>query len=362
MQKKSYVYRLARLLGGELVLPYDRLVFSRRSVPVKKLANRLLCRVEGGLKAGRPLSYPLALQLEPTIVCQLDCPYCPRVKATAGMKHGHMEWSNYTRLLEEVGHYLGAIAFWQWGEPLLHPRIADMIKLAHSYGIITFMSTNAQFEPGDVDVPALVASGLDMLIISMDGTRQETYEKFRAGGQIERLKRFARAVIEEKKRVHNKDLVINIRIVATSENEAEIEEVRQFAQEAGADIFSVKSVSLYYDDSPDDPRLPVDINLRSYQYRGREEAQRYRRLRNKCRKPWSWPTLRYDGTLLFCECDHRMEARLGNVFQSSFKEVWQGETAQNLRKHFHRNGQIDFEFCQRCRYKIDDAIRIAEEV
>lgn len=213
MQKKSYVYRLARLLGGELVLPYDRLVFSRRSVPVKKLANRLLCRVEGGLKVLRPLSYPLALQLEPTIVCQLDCPYCPRVKATAGMKHGHMEWSNYTRLLEEVGPYLGAIAFWQWGEPLLHPRIADMIKLAHSYGIITFMSTNAQFEPGDVDVPALVASGLDMLIISMDGTRQETYEKFRAGGQIERLKRFARAVIEEKKRAGNKDLIINIRIV-----------------------------------------------------------------------------------------------------------------------------------------------------
>jgi len=198
MIEKSYIYRLHRLLAGELILPYDRMIFSRREVPHTRARNMLLERLEGGLKIRRPLSYPLALQLEPTTLCQLDCPYCPRIPATRGMQHGHMKLSDYTRLLEEVGHYLAAIAFWQWGEPLLHPHIADMVRLASSYGIISFMSTNAQIDPDEVDLSALVNSGLDMLIISMDGVSQHVYESFRSGGQIERLKRFTEAVIHEK--------------------------------------------------------------------------------------------------------------------------------------------------------------------
>lgn len=360
MMNKSYLYRLIRLLSGELVLPYDHLVFSRQGVSRSRASNMLLERIEGGLKIRRPLSYPLALQLEPTTQCQLDCPYCPRIPATRGIQHGHMQWSDYTHLLEEVGPYLAAIAFWQWGEPLLHPRIAEMVQLAHSYGIISFMSTNAQVNPDDVDVTALVHSGLDMLIISMDGVSQAVYESFRAGGQIERLKRFTEAVIREKKKYH-RDLMVNIRIVATADNEKEINAVRRFAREVGADVFSVKSVSLYYEANPEDPRLPEDRKYRSYQYQGVKKAEAYRQMPNTCRKPWAWPTLRYDGTLLFCECDHSMQASLGNVFTAgSFREVWRGKTAGELRKHFKANGQVDLEFCKRCRYKLDDAIRTVE--
>lgn len=363
MKEKSYLYRFAHLLRGELVFPYDGVVFSRQGVSPKRAINNLLRRIEGEVKIRRPFSYPLAMQLEPTIHCQLDCPYCPRIKATKGMKQGHMKWSNYTRLMGEIGPYIAAIAFWQWGEPLLHPQIVDMIKVAHSYGIISIMSTNAQVNPEDIDLAGLTNSGLDMLIISMDGTTQNTYQDFRAGGQLDRLKNFTSAIIEEKRKSKRDDLIINIRTVATRENEGEIEAVRNFAMEAGADIYSVKSVSLYYEDNPDDPHLPLNKDLRSYQYRGQEEAKKYNLLANRCRKPWTWPTLRYDGTLLFCECDHQMQAKLGNVFSAgSFREVWRGKTAQNLRGHYKANGEIDLDFCKRCRYKLDDAIRYVEKL
>lgn len=363
MKKKSAYYRLMRLMKGELILRYDSLNFSRQGVSAHSRMHLLLGRLEYALRVGKPLSYPQGIQLEPTIACQLDCPYCPRIKATEGMELGHMKWEDYERLLKEVGPYVNTIAFWQWGEPLLHPRMADMIRLADSYGIISMMSTNAQIDPDDIDLEALVDSGLDMLIVSMDGITQETFEKFRAGGQIQRLRRFTEAVIDTKRRLKNERLKINIRVVATSENEQEIEAVRSYAREIGADLFSVKSVSLYYEDDPDDPHLPQDRNLRSFQYQGREEAEKYRQMPNMCRKPWKYPTLRYDGTLLFCECDHMKEAVLGNVFDAgSFRKVWRGTAAADYRKRFKRNGEIDLDFCRRCRYKIGDAIRVVEDL
>jgi MoaA/NifB/PqqE/SkfB family radical SAM enzyme len=361
MRPSSRFYRYSRLLLGELLLPYDHLIFKSKRLTTRRAANFLLGCIEGRLRLRRPLSYPFALQLEPTIQCQLECPYCPRIKATEGMSIGHMAWDDYEQLMREVGPYLAAVAFWQWGEPLLHPRILDMVKLANGHGIITFMSTNAQVDPAEVDLQGLVDSGLDMLIISMDGATQEVYENFRAGGQLHRLKRFVEAISRCRAGSANRDLRLNVRIVVTRDNEKEVEAVRNFAAAAGADFFSVKSISLYYDGSPENPSLPQIREYRSYQYRGSNEMEEYRKLPNYCRKPWTWPTLRYDGTLLFCECDHQMTAPLGNVFSAgSFRGVWQGKIAQKLRARYRDDGLIELEFCSRCRYKLDDAIRRVE--
>jgi MoaA/NifB/PqqE/SkfB family radical SAM enzyme len=360
VKESSRLYRMANLLCGRAILPYDKLIFSRRSATPRRALNFLRAKAEGRLRVRRPKSYPMALQLEPTTLCRLDCPHCPRIKATAGMTLGHMELDNYERLMREIGPSLVGIAFWQWGEPLLHPRMVDMVRLANSYGIVSFMSTNAQLDPNEVDLPGLVESGLDMLIVSMDGATQDVYQSFRAGGSLERLKDFTQAVIAQKK-ASGRGPLVNIRVVATRSNESDIEDVRRFALESGADVFSVKSISLYYDSDPANPHLPEDKRYRSFQYKGTEEAEDYRRKPNYCRKPWLWPTLRYDGTLLTCECDHQMTAPLGNVFTAgSFREIWHGDEARKVRERFGGDGAIDLEFCRRCRYKMDDAIRRVE--
>lgn len=363
MTMPSRWHRYSRLLAGEMVLPYDRILFRNPQAGPRQAINFLLGRVEARLQVRRPWSYPLGLQLEPTTQCQLDCPFCARVKATAGMSEGHMDWGNYERLMREIGPYLTALAFWQWGEPLLHPRLVDMVELAKRYGIITFISTNAQTDPSAIDLRGLMKSGLDLLIISMDGASQPVYEQFRAGGSLERLKTFLAAAVRCRAELPGPGPLLNVRVVATRDNEQEVGAVRDFAAGAGADLFSVKSVSLYYDENADHPALPEQLELRSFQYQGAAQQASYRQLANYCRKPWAWPTLRYDGTLLFCECDHQMIAPLGNVFAAgSFREVWRSTAAQELRSHYRGDGTVDFEFCRRCRYKLDDAIRRVENL
>lgn len=353
--------RLAKtLLLGSYPLSYDRLQYDRQ-LSFRQRTNFIRSRIDASLRRVNTKCYPFALQLEPTVQCQLDCTLCPRIRANSGQPLGHMDYGNYEKLMEEVGPYLVAIALWQWGEPLLHPRIIDMVRLAHGFGIMTMISTNGQIDPAAIDLAALFGAGLDLLIVSMDGASQDVYRKFRKGGNVEFVRRFTRAAAQAKRDLGKAKPYINLRIIATSDNEHEVEAVRAIAKEDGADFFSVKSVSLYYEDDPLDSRLPKGKQFRSYQYQGREEAQAYRAMPNFCAKPWSWPTLRHDGSLLVCECDHDGQQKMGNVFQaSSFREVWHGEQARALRRRFHRQGRIDLEFCRRCRYKLDDAIRFID--
>ena len=358
MTKKTALSRLAGLLQGQLDFEYDRYPYALANLNKSQIANFLLSRLEARMKRAKPRSYPIALQLEPTIQCQLDCPLCPRIQATKNQTIGHMSWENYEKTIKEIGLHLIAISFWQWGEPLLHPQISEMIKLAKSYGIMTMISTNGQIDPDEFKLAALFSAGLDLLIISMDGASQEVYAQFREHGDVAKVKRFAAAAVAAKKSLGLDKPLINVRIIATRENEDEISAVREFSRETGVDMFSVKSVSLYYDADPASPHLPQNKEFRSFQYQGLQEAADYQKLPNHCVKPWAWPTLRYDGTLLVCECDHASTQQLGNVFTaSSFRQVWQDQPAQTVRRHFTLHGQSNLDFCQRCRYKLNDAIR-----
>jgi MoaA/NifB/PqqE/SkfB family radical SAM enzyme len=191
-----------------------------------------------------------------------------------------------------------------------------------------------------------------MLIISLDGIDQESYDSFRRGGEVSRTMHFARTVCRLKRESGRTTPLINIRTIATSDTESEIDRVREFAGTIGADVFSVKAVSLYYDADPDSPILPSRRQYRSFQYQGKREAEEYQEMLPSCNKPWSWPTLLHQGTLLICECDHKSGQSLGNVFETGFKGVWAGSRSAEIRKRFP-----DLEFCRRCKYKMNDAFR-----
>lgn len=354
------IYKIGKLARRSLDFHFDNMNFPLHNLSNKQALNYLMSKLDSRLRSHRPRSYPLGLQLEPTTVCQLNCPQCPRIKTIVGHEIGHMSFEHYKTVMKEIGPYMVAMAVWQWGEPLLHPRISDFVKTANGYNIITLLSTNAQIDPHNFDMKSFIGSGLDMLIISMDGDSQEVYQQFRKGGNVDRVKEFVRAAVETKKQLGTDTPIINVRTIATRDAEAEIPKVREFARQAGADVYSVKTVNLAYDDDPNHPVLPENISLRSFQYRGESERQAYQKIPNRCSKPWSWPTLRYDGNLLLCECDHRMSNVLGNAFSTPFRDIWTSDLAAALRRNYPRSGKAGLEFCQRCRYKIDDSFPIVD--
>lgn len=73
------------------------------------------------------------------------------------------------------------VILWSWGEPLLNPEIYRMIKYCEERNILSVTSTNLNKFSRE-NARDLVESGLDALIIALDGIAEETYSKYRIGG------------------------------------------------------------------------------------------------------------------------------------------------------------------------------------
>ena len=117
---------------------------------------------------------PLFVSVEPSAVCQLRCPACPvglSAKRSVSPQGGLMPRDLWERALSQIKDSAFVIQFYFQGEPLLNKDLPLMIREAHDAGLYTIVSTNAQAMTPEL-AKALVAAGLDRIIICMDGLTQ----------------------------------------------------------------------------------------------------------------------------------------------------------------------------------------------
>jgi MoaA/NifB/PqqE/SkfB family radical SAM enzyme len=136
-------------------------------------------------KLAKVWGYPYHYVVDPTNICILHCPLCPTGRGTLKRSRGKMALDDFKKLIDEVAEYAYFLDLYNWGEPFLHPQIFDMINYASSRNISTRVSTNLNYFDVGMAEQAVV-SGLEELVISLDGADQETYETYRVGGSLER--------------------------------------------------------------------------------------------------------------------------------------------------------------------------------
>ncbi len=176
-------------------------------------------------------SRPTKLIIEPTNVCNLRCPACFTGDGQVGRVRGGLSMELYERLLDELGDYLIRIDFCNWGEPLLNKNIEAMVASATKRGISTLISTNFSFPFDDARAERLVASGLTILGVSLDGARQETYEKYRVRGDIATVLENCRRVNAAKRRLNSPTPAMGWEFHVFEHNTGDVEEAKAMARE-----------------------------------------------------------------------------------------------------------------------------------
>jgi radical SAM protein with 4Fe4S-binding SPASM domain len=283
-------------------------------------------------------------------VCDLTCDLCPSLSPeTQGRQL--LGFDTFKKFIDETGDYLLYIILWSWGEPLLNPDITRMIAYAKERNILSVTSSNMNRFSRE-DARALVSSGLDALIIALDGGRPETHERLRGGGDFKKVIEHTRILMEEKKRAGARYPIVNLRMVVSRENEDEVGVFWELAKDLGVDMVSIKAYSTrqpgYADPDLDRRYAPHAEKYRWYRYLPDFSPDRRPR-RYKCRFPWTKPTLFADGTVLSCEFDLNFDHPFGNINQSRFEEIWFSPQAEKFRKKFQQ-GRDAFEFCRDCVY------------
>ncbi len=185
---------------------------------------------------------PRRLFVEPCISCNLSC-----YEACCNHENGiHftrnirlLSWDTYVRVMDEIGPGLQRVDFFNYGESFIHPKAIDMIHYAKSRypHIYFFCSTNGLLLNTEEKLRKLVESGIDELTFSVDGAAQETYVRYRRGGDFDKVIGIIKRLAEIKRETKSDTPYINWRYILFRWNDSdeEMNLARKMAEEMGID-------------------------------------------------------------------------------------------------------------------------------
>jgi radical SAM protein with 4Fe4S-binding SPASM domain len=289
--------------------------------------NRLGLLKSYVLRRSRVPGGPLTLAIESTAKCNLFCPMCPRENIHFPARD--MELDLFRKIIDESKDFLEFAVPYGVGEPLLNPEIYDMIGYCKQLGVPTGISTNATTLTEDAS-RRLIRSGLDYVIFAFDGATAETYEKYRKGGNFERVRANIQTFLRVKKELKSRIFCI-IQMVRLNENRHEVPALIRMWRVEGIDEIRIKKDEVHNEGSA----IPGDDLERPP-------------MRHPCYLLWRGPMyIHYDGTVFPC-CYIYPEEPVGNVRKNSMGEIWNSERMVKLREAHIRGDLSQYSACRNC--------------
>ena len=288
---------------------------------------------------------PASISIEPTTSCNLRCPECPSGLRSFTRPIGMLEESLFKKTIDELHNNLLYLIFYFQGEPYLNPHFLDLVKYASSKNIYTATSTNAHYLT-DENARKTVESGLDRLIISIDGTSQETYQSYRIGGKLDKVIEGTKNIIRWKKELNSKTPHVIFQFLVVKANEHQIPELKALAKELGVNEVGLKTAQIYdYENGSE--LIPENTKYSRYRKTASGKYEIKNHYLNHCWKLWHSCVITWDGIVVPCCFDKDAEYRMGSLKADSMKKVWNGKEYKIFRASVLK-ARSEIEMCKNC--------------
>lgn len=288
---------------------------------------------------------PVSIGIEPTTSCNLRCPECPSGLRSFTRPTGMLEEELFKKLIDELKDTLTYLTFYFQGEPYLHPKFLNLVKYASQQNIYTATSTNAHYLT-DKQARDTVESGLDRLIISLDGTDQETYQQYRVGGNMEKVLEGTRNILKWRKELRSRTPYVVFQFLVVKPNEHQVPDVQRLAKEMGVDNVLLKTAQIY-DYKNGSGLMPTIDKYSRYRKLVDGTYSIKNALLDHCWKMWNSCVVTWDGKIVPCCFDKDAHYTLGDLSVNSFREIWRGEQYDRFRQTILR-GREEIEICKNC--------------
>lgn len=288
---------------------------------------------------------PWTISIEPTTSCNLRCPECPSGLRQFSRNTGMMKLDDFKAIIDQIHKELIYLLLYFQGEPYLNPEFFDFVEYAGKKRIYTATSTNAHFL-GEENARKTVQSGLDRLIVSLDGIGQESYAQYRVGGRYEKVVEGIRNVVKWKKELRSAKPFIIVQFIVFRSNEHQLGEVRSLCRELGVDELQFKTAQIN-DYENGSPLIPENDRYSRYRKRPDGTYEFRNSLPNRCNRMWSGNVITWDGLVVPCCFDKDAKYKLGNLKESEFREIWKDVKYREFRKKVF-TGRRDIDICRNC--------------
>ncbi len=277
----------------------------------KRLANFYLARLDEWRVRTIVRATPLRLHLESNNTCNLHCTGCPTGLGLLTRSKAYVSVEEVARIFDEIGDRLLYFEPYVWGDPMVHPQICDIVRLATSRGVATLISTNLSMNFTQEMAEDLVRTNIGVIGIAIDGATQETYEIYRRGGDLERVLNNVRLLVDARRRTGAAKLRILWEYHVFPHNEHETEKARAMATELGIEFCPSRAWLIGKDVRPERPIPGI-----------------------RCFYLWGDATIRPQGAVSACCGSVRAADDLGNMSEGGVMRAWNNERFQMARQLF----------------------------
>ncbi|MBM4079323.1 MAG: radical SAM protein [Planctomycetes bacterium] len=307
---------------------------------LKKWFNRQLNRLEFRLRRPVLSSFPTLAYVEPTNICTLRCALCPSGQRKLSPL-GKMPLSVFQQVLDVLGPYLRQVHLYNWGEPLLHEELPEMVAYAKRFGCEAWVSTNLAVVK-DGMARRLVKAGLDCLNVSIDGASQATYESYRAGGKFDEVVENLRLFVREREATGSRLPEIRWQFLVTKKNEAELDAARKMAESIGVRFHAKRlrvNMASFLAESATDAAASHQEWLPENQQFNRYSPEKIRRkVARGCKHLWDRVVINWDGSVSPCCQIYEPKYYFAPKFEGDFRAIWNGPPYVAARRLFGRGG------------------------
>jgi radical SAM protein with 4Fe4S-binding SPASM domain len=252
----------------------------------------------------------------------------------------------FKETIDQVHQHLMYLIFYFQGEPYLNPDFLQMVQYASSKNIYTATSTNAHYLTDEL-ARKTVESGLDRLIISIDGTTQEVYSQYRVGGKLEKVIEGAKNIVKWKKELNSSTPFVFFQFLVVKPNEHQLDDIKKLAAEIGVDEVRFKTAQVYDYETDPNQLIPNNTKFSRYKKNAAGVYEPKNKLANRCWKLWHANVITWDGLVVPCCFDKDADHPLGSLQQHSFKEIWHNQQYRQFRKSIVQSRK-NIDICSNC--------------
>src|SRR5580765_1888587 len=334
---------MPRLNLNDSVNFFSKLTLRRVWNATKVLSSFYISRI-----VNKPVQwgYPISISFEPTTSCNLRCPECPSGLSEFTRPTGMLEKDFFRQTIDDIHKDILYLIFYFQGEPYLNRDFLQMVKYASGKGLYTATSTNAHYLTDEV-AKKTVESGLDRLIISIDGTTQDVYKQYRVGGHLDKVIEGAKNIVKWKKELKSKTPYVFFQFLVVKPNEHQVEDIKKLAKEVGVDDVRFKTAQVY--DYQTDPNnlIPSIDKFSRYRKNADGSYSAKNKLANRCWKMQQGNVITWDGLVVPCCFDKDAMHRLGNLKNQSFKQIWNNDNYKQFRREL-MTSRKNIDICANC--------------
>jgi radical SAM protein with 4Fe4S-binding SPASM domain len=289
--------------------------------------------------------HPYISVIEPTALCNLQCPQCPVGAETLTRPQNKLSVDDFNRYLSNVSDYSWFAQLYFQGESLLHPEIVSMINNTYDKKLAPIIYTNGTPLANPKLAEEIVNSNLAHLVFSIDGASEDTYKIYRKGGNFKQVLKAVTNVMEAKKRKGSMFPIVHWQFIVMRHNEHEIDRIKQIGKELGVDKVILKSPQVYDFENAEEI-LPGNKTYRRYE-KSNGSYKLAGSFTGYCKKIWFTTVITWDGKVIPCCYDKDAEHVMNNVNEEVLSEIWQNSSYRSFRNAVVKN-RSKIPICNNC--------------